>query len=212
MKKIVFFGDSITDMGRARELDASQPYLFGNGYVFLLYSALAKKYPKKFELLNKGISGNKTVDLYARIKRDVWNEAPDYLSIFVGSNDLGQGISRNDGLDLETFEKIYRMIIDDTLKRLPNVKIMLVEPFILNGTKTGEKIDEWRKISNYAKVVSKLAIEYGFPLVEIQSDFDRLAKTYGDEYYSYDGQHPTIAGATIIADNWLKVFEKNFEI
>ena len=86
--KIVFYGDSITDMGRNREIESSSPFAFGAGYPFLINSRLSEENPQKHILINKGISGNRVVDLYARIKADVWNLEPDVLSILIGINDI----------------------------------------------------------------------------------------------------------------------------
>lgn len=72
--KLLFIGDSITDMCRNRE--GANPYCFGNGYVFLLEAELAKKYPGQYEIVNRGISGNRIVDIYQRIKMDCWNLEP----------------------------------------------------------------------------------------------------------------------------------------
>ncbi|MBE6800794.1 MAG: GDSL family lipase, partial [Ruminococcaceae bacterium] len=75
MIKFVFQGDSITDAGRDRDNIAG----YGVGYPNLVASELMFKYPGKFEFINEGISGDRIVDLYARIKQDLINHKPDYL-------------------------------------------------------------------------------------------------------------------------------------
>lgn len=67
--KILFIGDSITDMGRNRENDFT-PYSYGCAYPFLVQAKLSEQSPKKYDIYNRGISGNRIVDLYARIKCD----------------------------------------------------------------------------------------------------------------------------------------------
>ncbi|MBQ2701526.1 MAG: hypothetical protein IJF64_00915, partial [Clostridia bacterium] len=127
--KIVMYGDSITDAGRTwkKDFDVND---YGAGYVSLVAKKLLKE-ENAYQIYNRGISGNKIVDLYARIKADVWNLSPDVLSILVGVNDVWHEIQEENGVDLERFERMYRMLIGDTKKRLPNVKIMLMEPFVL---------------------------------------------------------------------------------
>ncbi|MBE5749864.1 MAG: hypothetical protein E7346_03235 [Clostridiales bacterium] len=66
--KLLFFGDSITDMGRNRESDC---VFCGNGYVFYAAGDIKREDPS-VEIINRGISGNRIVDIYARIKSDVW--------------------------------------------------------------------------------------------------------------------------------------------
>ena len=79
--KVLYMGDSITDAGRNRA--AGSQVAIGQGYPLLTSAYLGMKYPGKFEFINNGISGNRIVDLYARIKADVWNHEPDVLSILI---------------------------------------------------------------------------------------------------------------------------------
>lgn len=67
--RILFQGDSITDAGRIRERDD----LLGLGYPLLVTANLGLESPGKYEFFNRGISGNRVVDLYARIKMDILN-------------------------------------------------------------------------------------------------------------------------------------------
>ena len=207
--KILFYGDSITDMGRNYDVEVGNYYSYGNGYVRVVTDNLTFKNPEKYTIINKGISGNRVVDLYARIKRDVWNFEPDVLSIYIGVNDVWHDVNDNpNGVEIDRFEAVYRMLIADTIKRLPNVKIMLVEPFVVKGTKTLEKMDKFVAVYDYAKVVKKLANEFNLPLVEIQSDMDKAVEAHGSDIVCKDGVHPNIYGMNVIAKNWLEVFNK----
>ena len=208
--KILFLGDSITDMHRNRETEFFYDS-YGFAYPLFVEGELSIKYPKQFEVLNKGISGNRVVDLYSRIKIDCWNHKPDVVSIFIGVNDVWHGLFEGigNGVDIERFEKVYRMLIDDTRKALPNAKFILVVPFFLEGSATNERMDEFVNIYKYADVVRKIANDYGFPLVDLQEKFTSLAEKDGASHYLYDGVHPTIAASKIIADEWLAVFNSN---
>lgn len=209
--KIVFYGDSITDMGRNREIESSSPFAFGAGYPFLINSRLSEENPQKHILINKGISGNRVVDLYARIKADVWNLEPDVLSILIGINDIWHEIYWGNGVDIKRFERVYRNLIEDTKERFPNIKIMLLEPFVLKASATSEKYDEFLEVKDYAKVIKKLADEYSLVFIPLQNKFDEFSEKYGAETYLYDGVHPSIAGSTLIANEWLKAFKENVE-
>lgn len=204
--KILFFGDSITDAHRDRE-KPHHLYGLGTGFVNGVASRLAAKAPDKYEILNRGISGNRVVDLYARIKVDAWNEAPDVISILVGVNDVWHGIFGDNGVELDRFARVYRMLIEDTQKALPDVKLILCEPFFLDGAATHEAFDKFRAVYDYAATVKKLAAAYGLPFVALQAPLDRAAAAYGAERILADGVHPALAGAAIIAEEWLKVFE-----
>lgn len=206
--KILLVGDSITDMGRDRNSGDQYPFAHGFGYPFIVNSRLCEKDVLNYTLINRGISGNRIVDVYARAKSDIWNIAPDVMSILIGVNDVWHEIEQKNGVEIDRFEKVYRMLIEDTKKALPNVKIMLLEPFVLRGVSTTEKFDQFVQVFEYAKVVKKLAEEYGLIFVPLQEEFDRQAKDVGEETLLYDGVHPTIAGSTLIANEWLKGFAK----
>lgn len=81
-KVFLFQGDSITDCDRDRVRHSH----LGTGYPVLTAAALSEQEPEKYLFHNRGISGNRIVDLYARIRMDMINLKPDYMSILVGIN------------------------------------------------------------------------------------------------------------------------------
>lgn len=207
MKKVILFGDSITDMGR----DRNDQYSLGVGYPLVIGNKLAKIPNPKCFILNKGISGDRVVDLYARIKRDVWNEKPDYLFILIGVNDVWHEIDSQNGVDIKRFEKVYRMLIEDTLNVLNNLKIILFEPFILKGEVTKNAYDRFLEVKEYAKVVRKIAKDYNLGFISLQDKFDEAVKKANVEEYAPDGVHPALAGATLIADAWMDYYKKEID-
>ena len=206
--RILFYGDSITDMGRCREGE-HPAFKMGMGYPNLVAGELAYEDPNGYEFFNRGISGNRIVDLYARIKVDVWNLQPDVLSILIGVNDVWHEIEYENGVELDRWEKMYRTLITETLEKLPNLKIILCETFVLKGEAT-EGEGRWEKfqgVKEYAKVAKKIAEDYGLQFVALQDKFDEAAEKNGATNYLYDGVHPAAAGAKLIANEWLKAFE-----
>ena len=111
MKTFLFQGDSITDAYRLK--DDSKLEYFGYGYATIAAGMLHQKYPGQFRFLNRGVSGDRTVDLYARIKKDAINLKPDYMSILVGVNDIGHEFTQQNGLTPEKYEKILTMYIEE---------------------------------------------------------------------------------------------------
>ena len=208
--KILIYGDSITDAGRNRNVDFTLDS-YGHGYVKFLAGELLAENPTKYQIINRGISGNRIVDLYARIKKDVWNESPDVLSILIGVNDVWHEIGAQNGVEIDRFERMYRMLLEDTLARLPNVKIILCEPFVLEGTATQEKFDRFLEVKEYAKVVKNLAKEYGLYFLPLQEKLEKAGKEYSPELYLGDGVHPAMAGAKLIANEWLALFKEQID-
>ena len=58
-KRILFQGDSVTDYGRVRE----DFYGMGSGYANLAKASFGVDYPNQYEFINRGVSGNRIVDL-----------------------------------------------------------------------------------------------------------------------------------------------------
>ena len=110
---ILFQGDSITDAGRDREKDDRM----GRGYATLVAAELGFKYAPEYTFLNRGIGGNRSVDVYARIKKDIINLKPDYLSVLMGVNDVWHEIAFNNGVDGKKFGKIYEMMLTEIKRR-----------------------------------------------------------------------------------------------
>ena len=209
--KILFYGDSITDMGRGKQPENSQSsciYSYGSGYPMFVAGRLYGENPQKYEVVNRGISGNRVVDLYARIKVDVWNHEPDVLSILIGINDIWHEIGSQNGVELDRFETFYRMLLEDTKKKLPNVKLIICEPFVLEGSATAEKMELFSQVKDYAAVAKKLSEEFDAVFVPLQEKYDELGAKYGNDALLGDGVHPTLAGAVVLANEWLKGYDK----
>lgn len=211
MKRVLFQGDSITDCGRVRD----DFYNMGNGYANLVKATLGTECPNEYEFINRGISGNRVVDLYARIKLDFINLKPDYASIYIGVNDTWHEITRQDGVDTAKFEMIYTLLIDEIKAACPDTKIMIIAPYVLEGTATcdteesPDRLERFRKdVAEKAVVARRIAEKYGFPLIELQKAFDEACMKAPPEYWAYDGVHPTVCGHEIIKRLWLETFEK----
>lgn len=210
-KVILFQGDSITDCGRARDNNAS----VGTGYPLLVKATLGAENPKEYEFINRGISGNRIVDLYARIKKDFINLKPDYASIYIGVNDAWHEINDKNGVDTEKFEKIYTMLLDEIYAVLPDIKIIIIAPYVLHGPATADSEaipNRWelfqKDVAEKVEVCRKIADKYNLPLIELQPAFDKACEKAEPSYWTGDGVHPTAFGHELIKNLWLETFEK----
>ena len=204
--RILFQGDSITDFGRDYE-DGNH---LGRGYVLLTSAELGFKNPGKYEFLNRGISGNRITDVYARIKNDILNLKPDFLSLLIGVNDVWHDFKESpNGVCAEKFCKIYDMLIEEIKTALPDIKIMLLEPFVLKASATELHWEKFRsEVEKRAEMVEKIAEKYGLPFVRLQKGFDELTERCEASYWLYDGVHPTPMGHEFIKSEWIKAFEE----
>jgi len=209
--KILFYGDSITDMGRYRD-HSNDPFAYGHGYVFLATKELHERNYAKYQIINKGISGNRLIDLLDRYNDDLKPFNPDIVSILIGVNDVWHGIyDKTKKVSLKTFEEQYRLLINKIKTDFPNAKIIVCEPFILKGQATIDKWDEFTKVYKNARIVKRLAKEFNLPIVLLQKAFEKEADKIGVEPLLYDGVHPNVLGANLIAKKWLKVFYKQID-
>ena len=201
--KILFQGDSITDAGRFRDDDAH----VGTGYPLLVKAGLGFESRGRYEFLNRGISGNRIVDVYARIKSDIINLKPDVMSILIGVNDVWHEFSRENGVDAEKFFTIYDMLIEEVKNALPNIIIMIMEPFVLKGSATEENWEGFKtEVRNRAVMAKKISEKYNLPYIKLQDGFDELSKNIEASYWLTDGVHPTAMGHEYIKQEWLKTF------
>lgn len=214
MKRILFQGDSITDAERNREYTESLTGM-GAGYPHLLKARLGMDFPGEYEFQNRGISGNRIVDVYARIKRDLINLEPDYLSLLIGVNDVWHELGeQKNGVDAKKFEMIYDLLLSEVQESLPHVKIMLLEPFVLLGTATvhEEEPERWHAFSTEvplrAAATKRMAEKHGTIFVPLQGMFDELTQKAPASHWLADGVHPTAMGHEAIARAWMKAFEQ----
>lgn len=202
--KILFQGDSITDCGRSRDNDS---YL-GHGYSNFVKGKLMCDEPGKYILINRGVSGNRIIDVYARIKCDIINLQPDVMSLLIGINDVWHEVSHQNGVDSVKFEKIYDMLISEVLEALPNIKIIILEPFVVKGCATVEAWDFFHSETlKRAEVAKRIAEKYSLKFVPLQEKFDAMSVNVLPDYWAGDGVHPTPAGHEFISREWIKAFK-----
>jgi lysophospholipase L1-like esterase len=202
-KVLLFKGDSITDAGRNKEEFAPANKGLGIGYAHLTAAELLASEPgKDWQIYNRGISGNRVVDLYARWKKDALVLRPDVLSILIGVNDTWHEYNNQNGVEVPRYDEFLRRLLSWSLETLPELKIVLLEPFVLPFGAVGEA---WpAEIAERGEVVRKAAEDFGAVFAPLQDKFTEAAKKYGMEYWLRDGVHPTYAGHRLIAKEWMK--------
>lgn len=199
---ILFQGDSITDCGRAR--DAQKPNVrLGDGYAMMTAATLRADRPAdELAFLNRGVSGNRIVDLYARIGADIINLKPDVISILIGVNDTWHGFSSNNGVALPKYARLYRTLLDEIRDALPSVRLVLCEPFVLP---CGVVTEAWQaEMTQRRTVVRELATAFHATFVPFQSMFDAAMNEAPPEYWAGDGVHPTQAGHVRMCRTWIE--------
>lgn len=185
--KILFQGDSITDVNRNETMDN-----LGLGYVRIIKNTL-----NDYEIINKGISGNRTRDLIKRWEEDTINIKPDILVILIGINDIWHKYEHNVDTNTLEFRNNYLKLLNDCLERIPNTKIVLIEPFVFP---IGAYNKTWeRDLLEQQKIVKELALKYNHLFVPMQEILNKNLDEYEMIEILNDGVHPTKKGHEIIA-------------
>ena len=196
--RILFQGDSITDGNRGRNSDPN--HLLGHGYQFIIAAKYGEELAgRHLVFLNRGVSGNTVAALTRRWQPDTLDLKPDLLSILIGINDL------NTGVPAEQFEQQYDQLLATTVQALPNVRLVLCEPF---GLPVGGKKENWEtyraQLAVRDQIVNKLGEKYHAPVVHFQQLFEAASDRAPADYWIWDGVHPTYSGHQLMADEWVR--------
>lgn len=195
---VLFQGDSITDAGRDRATGDS----LGGGYAMMISAWLSAAHPERaITFLNRGISGNRVVDLRGRWKEDCLDLKPNWVSILIGVNDTWRRYDSNDPTSAEEYERGYREVLDRTTKDLKATPVLL-EPFLLHVSPEVRRMRE--DLDPKIEVVRKLAKEYQVRLVPTDVLFGEACAHRPAEFWAADGVHPSPAGHALIAQAWIR--------
>ena len=195
-KTILFQGDSITDCHRIRE----NPTNLGAGYAFMTAGKISVDYPDRYTFINKGISGNRVVDMYARIKADAINLRPDIMTVLIGVNDVWHEFNKQNGVSNEKYAKFLEMFLCEVMEACPQTKIFLLEPFVLPGTANQEFYEAFHhEVRLRAASCRAVAKKLNLPFVPLQEDMEYRASLSKAADVLGDGVHPTCCGHELIS-------------
>lgn len=204
--KFLFQGDSITDGKWGRDQRDLNHYL-GHGYVFAIASRLGADFPNAgFQFINRGVSGNRLSDLEKRWEKDTLDHRPDVLSILIGVNDLNARQRRKpDAYTDKEFDQHYRKLLDQSLKAIPNLILVLAPPFMY---KVGVRVEQWpfweKELAPRTEIVRRIAKDYDAVLVDYPALFDRAIKVAPTEHWLWDGCHPSVFGHELMSREWIR--------
>ena len=157
------------------------------------------------------LAGIKFFELSNRWEEDTLMLQPDVLSILIGVNDYWHTLSHSYKGSVKTYEDDYRKLLDRTKKRLPNVKLIIGEPFAIKG---GSAItnDGWNTdFKEYQKVATQIAKDYDGVLIPYQSIFEEALEKGAVSHWCPDGVHPSMAGHYLMANAWVSALMKTLD-
>ena len=199
-KKVVFFGDSITQAG-----------VNPNGYITLIKDMLRNEGDSaKYDLIGAGIGGNKVYDLYLRMDSDVLAKSPDIVVIYVGVNDVWHKATSGTGTDPDKFEKFYRAIIKKL--QADNAKVILVTPATI-GEKKNYVNQQDGDLNKYSGMIKTIGSDMHLPVVDLRTLFENYEQEHNTQdvdrgVLTSDGVHLNDAGNKLVAETILKTMRE----
>ena len=167
--EVAFIGDSLTD-----------------GY------DLAKHYPQ-YVTANRGIGGDTSYDLQARLQLSVYDLKPQVVVMLIGANNP------------TTVMNNYEDILKGFQENLPETKVVLLSMTSMGGESWG-RWNEKAKANNVE--IEKLAQKYGYTFVDVYTPLLDPAIDQLREDYTVDGGHLTEEGYAVLTDTITPVLEE----
>ena len=188
-KRIVFFGDSITQEGTMPD-----------GYVSRLDALTSAKY----ELIGAGVGGDRVTSLADRLDTDVLIYRPDVVVIWVGVNDCGwfRWTPAIGGTTLDKYETVLGQLVQKIKQQ--GARVVLCTPAVIGEKHRGEN-DLDTELDKYAAAVRRVAGRNGAKLVDLRTVFTRYLQAHNPDnqakgILTSDGVHPTPAGNKLVAE------------
>lgn len=191
-KKIIFFGDSITELGVKK-----------GGYIDLLNHRITNNgQSNRYELLGAGIGGNKIYDLYLRLEKDVLKKNPNVVVIWVGVNDVWHKSMMGTGTDYDKFGLFYDAVVQKI--QATGAKVILVTPAVI-GERNDQSNPQDGELNLYANWIRKYAAQKNIDLVDCRKLFldysiKNNPKQVDKGILTYDRVHLNDAGNQLVAD------------
>ena len=192
--RIIFFGDSITQLG-----------VNPGGYVTLVDQAIGGA-GFDVEVIGAGISGHKVPDLQERLERDVLSKDPTIVFVYIGINDVWHWelAKTRDHLRGTTPEDFESGLLD-IIGRMKdyNIRVILCTPTVVGEQKGGvNPLDEM--LDEYAAISRKVAQVADIQLLDLRKAFiDYLDENNVENAYqdmlTYDGVHLNDRGNQFLA-------------
>lgn len=203
MDRIVFAGDSVTDMGSAQPVGEGLFENLGTGYVRVLENLLTVFYPEiRLRITNSGISGNTSRDLLERYRRDVVELHPDWVSICIGINDVWRQFDCPAMAEWHVLPEEYEGNLRKMIEMVKDdVKgIFILSPYYMEPSRQ----DKMRaRMDEYVEICRKLAREYGCRFVDFQKMYEDYCSILHSSHIAWDRVHPNQIGATLMARAFL---------
>lgn len=202
--RIVFAGDSVTDMDSAQPVGEGLHDAVGKGYVRIIENLLSACYPELFiRVTNSGVNGNTTRGLLKRFDRDVVSLNPDWVSICIGINDVWRQFDSPAILSDHVLPEEYEKNVEEMILRVKgNVKgIFILSPYIIEPNRE----DPMRKrMDEYVEICRRLSEKHQCIFINFQELYENYCQIRHSSFIAWDRIHPNQIGSTLMARKFLE--------
>ena len=210
-KKLVTFGDSITEGVGASNSSKNYPSLLSSKYGLIVE--------------NKGISGATwakyndgydDISVLTQISNTNFSDV-DYVTIFAGTNDFGRGvrpIGNNDDAVENTMKGAINLAIKQIIQAKPTIRIAIITPMWRQRLASGDNKDsdfntfQGKYLKEYVDAVKEMADYNHIPCLDFYHNC--LINKYNYQTFLNDGLHPNDTGYELLADMIHAFLEKTY--
>lgn len=190
--RIIFLGDSITALG-------DDP----GGYVSVVRDTLTARHPELgLEIIGAGISGNKVPDLQKRLQRDVLDQHPTIVFIYIGINDVWHSLEPIGGTPIDVYEAGLKEIIGRIQEA--SARVFLCTPTVIGERHDGTNALD-PMLEDYAAICRQVATDMRVPLVDLRQAFITYLQDHNEAndesgILTYDSVHLSPTGNQVVAE------------
>ena len=201
--RIVFAGDSVTDMGSDQPVGEGLFESLGRSYVRVIENMLVAWYPElSIRITNSGTSGNTSRALLERFDRDVVALNPQWVSICIGINDVWRQFDMPAFPETHVLPEEYEANMEKMICKVKDkVKgIFVLTPYYMEPN----RVDPMRaRMDEYVAICKKLAQKYNCIYVDFQKMYEDFFQYKHSALIAWDRVHPNQMGATLMAKEFL---------
>ena len=177
-------------------------FIFIKGFYILLFTMA---FTSHAQVINAGVSGNSTVNLLARLDKDVLEKSPDLVILMIGTNDM---LNAKKMLSYAEYESNLKQIIGKIKNTGAKIVVMApppVDSIYLFERHDRKKFDEVpnKKMETIRNIVKELATTNDLGFIDLFAQFSQMNLPKHDEDLFFrskmnsnarDGVHPTALG------------------
>src|SRR5690625_2857873 len=175
----------------------------GEGYVRRIHDYFTLRHPElHLQMMNKGVSGDRVIDLKERWEKDVIDGKPDWLSVSIGVNDVWRQLDQPqiEQITPAAFMDEYRDLLK-IVKEKTNAKLIILEPTVIQEDANSEGN---LLLKEYIAITRMLSKEFEAIHIPMHDRFIEYIRENPNNKLTTDGIHMNSLGRMLMTLIWLE--------